>query len=368
MTTPITDDFWPVSAGEEAFLLEALAKGIGGDGEMVRRYEQGLKTHFGARHAIAASSGYGALVVALSACGLRPGDKVLLTPTCPLCTVYALTFMRLEPVFCDIRPDDFTLSLEMAERLIDSKTRAIIDIPMWGYPVAAQEVAEFARDRGLYYLLDIALAHRATLNGELLWQYADIATFSTHHSKNLVTGEGGAVLTNNQQLANRAREFTRCEYRADRPPVLNFALGGLQAALGLARLNRLADDVSHRRETMQAISQRLMNPHLEALPVIPGGEAAGTKLLVRARSGDNAQLLAWQARAGIPSDIARYNCKSLYQYPVMHEFAAACPNAEKMLASITTVPVHPQISAHEVETICALLNRFQPATAEEFPL
>ena len=365
MTFPVSDNFWPVGEGEEAYLLEALVKGIGGDSDIVRRYEQRLKTHFGARHAIAASSGYGALVVALSAFGLRPGDKVLLTPTCPLCTVYALTFMRLEPVFCDIRPNDFTLDLKMAERLIDSKTRAIIDIPMWGYPVAAQEVAEFARDRGLYYLLDIALAHRAKLNGELLWTYADMATFSTHHSKSLVTGEGGAVLTNNTRLAERAREFTRCEYRADRPPVLNFALGGLQAALGLARLGRLEDDVRHRLATMRAISERLTNPCLEPLPLVAGGEPAGTRLLVRARSGNNASLLAHQARAGIPSDIALYDCKALYQYPVMRKWAADCPNAERMLAAITTVPVHPDIHAGEVQTIVDVLNNFQPENAEE---
>lgn len=362
---PISERFSPVGEGEAAYLLEALAKGIGGEGEMVRRYEQQLKTHFGARHAVAVSSGYGALVVALSACGLRPGDKVLLTPTCPLCTVYALTFMRLEPVFCDIRPDDFTLDLDMAVRRIDSKTRAIIDIPMWGYPVAAQEVAEFARDRGLYYLLDIALAHRATLNGKLLWTYADIATFSTHHSKSLVTGEGGAVLTNNERLANRARAFTRCEYRADQPPVLNFALGGLQAALGLARLGRLADDVRHRLATMQAIGQRLSNPSLELLPVIPGGEPAGTRLLVRSRTGSNTALLAHQARAGIPSDIALYNCKALYQYPVMRERAADCPNAERMLACVTTVPVHPDIGDDEIQAIAGVLNSFQPERAEE---
>lgn len=365
MISPITDHFSPVGEDDAAYLLEALSTGIGGDGDMVRRYEQRLKSHFGARHAVAVSSGYGALVVALSALGLRPGDKVLLTPTCPLCTVYALTFMRLEPVFCDICPDDFTINLAMAEQRIDSKTRAIIDIPMWGYPVAAQAVAEFARDRGLYYLLDMALAHRAQLNGKLLWTYADMATFSTHHSKNLVTGEGGAVLTNSERLANRAREFTRCEYRADRPPVLNFALGGLQAALGLSRLNRLSDDVRHRLATMQAISQRLDNPWLEALPVIAGGEPAGTRLLVRSRTGTHAALLAHQARAGIPSDIARYNCKALYQYPVMRERAADCPNAERMLASITTIPVHPDIRDDEVQTLADVLNSFQPDNAEE---
>ncbi|QQG27851.1 DegT/DnrJ/EryC1/StrS family aminotransferase [Pectobacterium carotovorum] len=361
----IKDSFYPVGIREEAFVLAALNSGIGGRSETVHQYEQQLKTHFNAEHAIATSSGYGSLVVALSAFGLKPGDKVLLTPTCPLCTVYALTFMRLEPVFCDISPDDFTIDLDMAGRMIDDKTRAIIDIPMWGYPVDAKRVAAFARANGLYYLLDIALAHKARLDGEFLWKYADMATFSTHHSKTLVTGEGGAVLTDNDELALKAQQFTHGDFTASHNPVLNFSLSGLQAALGLARLNRLEQDVQHRLSTMQAVGTSLTNPYLELLPVISGGEPAGTKLIVRALTGNNSPLLEHQSRAGIPSDIALYNCKALYQYPVLRDKATPCPNAERMLASITTLPVHPDIRQADIAVIAAVLNRFQPEHTEE---
>ncbi|WP_225085700.1 DegT/DnrJ/EryC1/StrS family aminotransferase [Pectobacterium colocasium] len=361
----IKDSFYPVGTREEAFVLAALNSGIGGRSESVRQYEQQLKTHFNAGQAIATSSGYGSLVVALSAFGLKPGDKVLLTPTCPLCTVYALTFMRVEPVFCDISPDDFTIDLAMAERLIDDKTKAIIDIPMWGYPVDAKRVAAFARANGLYYLLDIALAHKARLDGEFLWKYADMATFSTHHSKTLVTGEGGAVLTDNDELALKAKQFTHCDFTASRNPVLNFSLCGLQAALGLARLNRLEQDVQHRLSTMQTVSTLLTNPYLEPLPIISGGEPAGTKLIVRSLTGSNAALLEHQSHAGIPSDIALYNCKALYQYPVLRDKATPCPNAERMLASITTLPVHPDIRQADIAVIAAVLNRFQPEHTEE---
>ncbi|MEI7411153.1 DegT/DnrJ/EryC1/StrS family aminotransferase [Pectobacterium aroidearum] len=361
----IKDSFYPVGTREEAFVLAALNSGIGGRSDTVRQYEQQLKTHFNAGHAIATSSGYGSLVVALSAFGLKPGDKVLLTPTCPLCTVYALTFMRVEPVFCDISPDDFTIDLAMAERMIDGKTRAIIDIPMWGYPVDAKRVAAFARAKGLYYLLDIALAHKAKLDGEFLWKYADMATFSTHHSKTLVTGEGGAVLTDNDELALKAKQFTHCDFTASRNPVLNFSLSGLQAALGLARLHRLEQDVQHRLSTMQTLGKLLTNPHLEPLPIISGGEPAGTKLLVRSLTGDNDALLEHQSRAGIPSDIALYNCKALYQYPVLRDKATPCPNAEQMLATITTLPVHPDIRQADIAVIASVLNRFQPEHSEE---
>ncbi|QDX31012.1 aspartate aminotransferase [Dickeya poaceiphila] len=360
----IKESFYPSGAGEEALMLDALKKGIRGDSEVVSTYEQQLKRHFGASEAIATSSGYGSLVVALSAMGLKPGDNVLLTPTCPLCTVYALTFLRLEPVFCDISPDDFTIDLAMAEQLINDRTKAIIDIPMWGYPVDAQRVGEFAHSKGLFYLLDIALAHKATWRGQLLWKWADMATFSTHHSKTLVTGEGGAVLTDNRELAHRARAFTQCHFN-EAQPVLNFSLSGLQAALGIARLQRLEQDVQHRLDTMQTISQRLRNPFLHPLPVLAGGEPAGTRLLIRSLTGCNKSLLAFQIQSGIPSDIALYNCKALYQYPVLHERHASCPNAERMLSSITTIPVHPEIGMPEIDTIVNVLNRFQPSDIKE---
>lgn len=360
----IRESFYPSGQGEESLVLNALERGIRGDSEAVGVYEDALGAHFGAENVIATSSGYGSLVVALSAMGLKPGDNVLLTPTCPLCTVYALTFLRIEPVFCDIRPDDFTLDLSMAEKLVNGRTRAIIDIPMWGYPVDAESVSTFARSRNLWYLLDIALAHKAIFKERLQWQWADIATFSTHHSKTLVTGEGGGILTDNAELAGRARAFIRGGFTGEKPG-LNFSLSGLQAALGKARLSRLETDVQHRRQTMRAITSRLTNPFLEALPVLPGGEPAGTRLLIRTTSGSNKSLLDHQLQAGIPSDIALYDCKALYQYPVLRDRQAACPNAERMLASLSTIPVHPEIGADEIDTIVSVLNRFRLSEQEE---
>lgn len=360
----IRESFYPSAIGEESLVLAALNDGIRGDSEAVLGYEAQLRSNFNAADAIATSSGYGSLVVALSAMGLKPGDEVLLTPTCPLCTVYALTFLRLEPVFCDIRPDDFTIDLSMAELLINERTRAIIDIPMWGYPVDAECVSEFARAHGLWYLLDIALAHKATFKEQWMWKWADMATFSTHHSKTMVTGEGGGILTDNSELAGRARAFMQ-DYLSGEKPGLNFYLSGLQAAIGTARLARLDADVRHRRQTMQIISSRISNPYLETLPVLPEGEPAGTRLLIRATSGCNKSLLDYQLQEGIPSDIALYNCKPLYQYPVYHHQYADCPNAERMLSSLTTIPVHPEIGFSEIDTIVSMLNRFQPSEKEE---
>nr|WP_244651206.1 DegT/DnrJ/EryC1/StrS family aminotransferase [Rhizobium sp. CFBP 8762] len=360
----LTDRFDPVGPNETAFLGKAIETSISGQSSIVSYYEDQLREHFGVREAIAVSSGFGALVVALSAMGLEPGDKVLLTPTCPLCTAYALTFMRLEPVFCDICRDDFSMSVDHAAFRLDSMTRAIIDIPMWGYPIAADATEKFAKEHKLQFLVDVALAHQTKLHGQFLCKYAGAATFSTHSSKNIVTGEGGVVLTDDPNLASKARKFCHPNNPQSANPGLNYALGGLQAALGVSRLPRLESDVVHRQAIMRHITNGLDNPHLEVLPITTGGTPGGTKLIVREVSGNNRQLLRHQLDHGVPSDIANYNCKPLYEYPVFYDRSVSCPNAEKMLQSITTIPVHPEVDFETANEIIEILNSYRPAVKE----
>ena len=361
----VTDDFDPRVEDERFVLDDALAHGISGRSDVVRRYELALASNFGTAEAVAVSSGFGALVVALSALGLKPGDEVVLTPTCPICTVYALTFMRLVPVFCDTRPDDFGADLDHAAALMNDRVAAMIEIPMWGYPVDARAARAFCDARGIPLIMDIALAHKARLDGRLLGSFGDVATFSTHWSKNFVTGEGGCVLSDDPSIAARARAFGYPDDPDAEAPGLNYAMAGLQAALGLARLSRLDDDIACRRETMKLLLAELDNPHLEPLPVVSGGETGGTKLLLRERSFDNRELLAHMERCGVPSDILNYRCRALYEFPVLSRFRSSCPNAEALLASITTVPVHPDLSRRQLEHIVRSLNGYCPSAATE---
>lgn len=359
----ITDDFDPRVEDERFILASALANGISGNSDSVQRYDAALSDSFGMAHAISVSSGFGALVVALSALGLRPGDKVLLTPTCPICTVYALTFMRLVPVFVDTRPDDFGMDPDHAQSLFDGQVAAMIEIPMWGYPVDAAAARSFCDARGIPLIMDIALAHKARFGGRLLGAWGDMATFSTHWSKNFVTAEGGVVLTDNADLAARARRFSRPSAGSQTALGLNYSLCGLQAALGLARLSRLDDDIARRRALMDLICAELTSPFLEPLPVVEGGESGGTKLLLRERTGDNTALLAHMAACHVPSDILNYKCRALYEFPVLAAHRSPCRNAEALLAAITTVPVHPDLSQRQLEHIVHSLNSYCPPLA-----
>lgn len=353
----IPDRFDSTSPNDERELAEALAYGLDGESQAVNKYESSLAATFDAPHAIAVSSGYAAVLVALAALDLQPGDEVLLTPTCPLCTVFALTALGVIPVFCDTRTDGFSINLDQAGSRIGPRTRAILEIPMWGYPVPAHEVGTFAREHGLAFVLDLALSHGTELFGKHLWHYADLATFSTHSSKMLVTGEGGFVLTNRADLAEAVK---RARHYGDRSEGVNYRLGGAQAALGFARLPYLANHVVHRRTLMEEISAALVNPHLEPLPILPGGRPAGVKLIVRERSGRGEALNEHLARAAIPSDIRIYNCRPLYQFPIFEHRRANCPNAASLLSSIATLPVHPDIHSIDRDHIIQTLNTYNP--------
>ncbi len=355
LATPLVDRFDPRSPSDEAEIACALAGDISGASETVRRYEHALARWFGAPYALTVSSGYAAVVVALAALNLRPGDEVLLAPTCPLCTVFALTFLGVTPVFCDTEPDSFSLNLEQARCRLSARTRAVMDVPMWGYPVRADKTADFARENHLFYVLDLALGHGIELDGRLIWNYADIATFSTHSSKILVTGEGGFVLCRRADLAERVQA---CRHYDGGCAGLNFRLGGLQAALGLSRLPALSDHIQHRRQLMHDIAVCLDNVRLSPFPQVSGGTACGVKMLIRDQAGAGEALNMHLAAHGIPSDILTYRCRPLYEFPILSEMRNYCPNATRLLSSIATLPVHPDVNATMRDRMIAALNSY----------
>ncbi|HEX2581672.1 MAG TPA: DegT/DnrJ/EryC1/StrS family aminotransferase [Dongiaceae bacterium] len=342
-------------------LVACLEGGLSGTSDTVAAYEAELAAWFDARHALAVSSGAAAVTVALAALGLKRGDEVLLTPTCPLCTVYPILNLGLVPKFCDIQPDCFSFHLEDLARSIGPRTRALIDIPMWGYPVPIIALRQFADYHELPLLLDLALCSGTEFSGRPIWSYADIATFSTHESKILSTGEGGGVLTNNALYAERGRLYSRFGGLDGVNFGLNYKMSAPQAAIGVGRLRQLAYHIKRRRENARKILDGLDNPWLEELPVVPNGRPNYLTILLRTTYADNRELIAHLATYGIPSDITTYDCKPLYLFPILASYARTCTNAERMLASITTVPCHPALGEAELAYILSALNTFRPS-------
>jgi len=354
----ISDKYRPSYEGDLDTLRNALQGGLSGTSEAVERYEADLAAWFHSRHAIAVSSGGGAISVALDAVGVGPGDEVALTPTSPLCTVYPIMAAGAVPVFVDTRAHGFGMSLEDLARVINPKLKAVIDIPMWGYPTEVDELQAFVRERGIASILDLAHAHGSTLHGKHLSHYGDISCFSTHERKLLATGEGGFMLTDRDDLAQRARAYSRFGNLNGRDFGLNYKLAALPSALGQYRLRYLREQIEARRRNAAFVLSRIRHPKVAEKRQIDGSATNYYFLNLALSFKDNGAFVDYLDANGIPSDIKRYGCKNLYEFPAVAAYRRECPNGEALLRSMTTIPVHPGLDEGALEYIAAVVNDY----------
>lgn len=348
----------PASAADAQEIARALAGSTSGTSDANLRYEAALADWFEAGFAVSTSSGTTALLAASASLGLRSGDEVILAPTAPLCTVYALLWLRLVPVFCDVRRDSFALDPDEVRRALTPRTRALLEVPMWGYPVPADELREVARSVDLPLMLDLAHGHGVRLHGRHLSAYSDVATFSTHGSKIFPTGEGGFLLTDDPEIASAARGYCQFGGLDGVHFGLNFKLSGLQAALGLARLQTFSDHLAARERNARTLLERLDHPLLAPFPVARGGEPNYFTLLLQERSGSTDRLAAHLASHGIASEIRKYRCRPLYEYPLLKGHARPCPNSAALLRSTLDVPLDPGFGPEALDRISHALSTY----------
>ena len=342
-------------------LAAALRDGLSGTAQIVADYEAAIARLYGARHVIAVSSGAAAVTAALAAIDHAPGDEVVVAPTSPICTVLPILAMHLKPVFCDVAPDSFGFDESVLRRCVGDRTRAVIEVPMWGYPVRSDRTAALLAAREIPLIQDLAHGHLTRLNGNWLAAIGDIACFSTHESKFMSTGEGGFVIVNDDDRAARVRAYTRFGNLSGESVGLNLKLGGLQAALGLARSHQLLLHREARLAQRAALLARLNNAAFRELPIVPDGEVNGHALLLQAVTDDGRKLVHYQQAHGIPSDVGKYDNRPLFELPLLAGYARPCPNAARLLRSLTTVPLHPELTEPDLDYIAGVLNGYVPA-------
>jgi len=177
-------------------------------GPNVSMLEEEVASTCGAKHGIAVNSGTDAIVIALAACGIGPGDEVITTPFTFVATAEAIMIVGARPVYVDIDPDTFNLNASLIEPAITHKTRAILPVHLYGQCADIEQMESIARKHGLKLVADGAQAIGATHKNRGIGGYGDAATLSFYPTKNLGgCGDGGMVLTNSQEVAERARSF-----------------------------------------------------------------------------------------------------------------------------------------------------------------
>jgi len=266
---------------EAELVLECLRSGwISSAGKFIDDFEQRWAAYCGRRYGIAVSNGTAALQVALACTGLKPGDEVILPSFTIISCALAVIYNGGVPVLVDCDPRTWCMDVDQVKRKITQKTGAIMPVHIYGHPVDMDPLIDLAKAHNLAVIEDAAEAHGAEyLSGKNTpapaWRrcgsFGDMSCFSFYANKLVSTGEGGMVLTDDPALADRARSFRNLCFQPDRRFYheelgFNFRLTNLQAALGVAQLERMEQIVARKRSMGQTYNGLLEDLDCLKLP------------------------------------------------------------------------------------------------------
>ena len=246
-----------IGAREEELVLEALRSGTLGLGPFLRRFERDFAAFAGTSHATAVSSGTAGLHLAVRLAGIGPGDEVITSPTSFVASANSILYERGTPVFADIDPGSFNIDPDAIEAAITPRTRAILPVHIFGYPCEIDRINEIAARHGLAVIEDAAEAVGSLAKGRRVGTHGNPAIFAFYPNKQITTGEGGMVTTDDadvqaglQSLTNQGRADTGQWLEHDRLGY-NYRLDELSAAVGVAQVERI-DEILARRAAVAA--------------------------------------------------------------------------------------------------------------------
>jgi perosamine synthetase len=232
----------------------------------VESFETAFASHVGVRFAIATSSCTGALHLALAALGIGSGDEVIVPEITWVATANAVAYTGASPVFCDVEPDTWCMAPDSFEAQITPRTRAVIPVHLYGHPARMNRIVAIARKYNLQIVEDAAPAVGAEFQGKRVGTFGDFAAFSFQGAKLLVTGEGGMLVTDNPELYAKARSFADQGRRTGTFWIerrgWKYKMSSLQAALGLAQLDRVEEFIEAKR--------RIFSWYASGLADVPG--------------------------------------------------------------------------------------------------
>jgi dTDP-4-amino-4,6-dideoxygalactose transaminase len=242
----------PVLGAEERDnLAEVLDSGRFLQGPFVEEFERKWAEYVGTDHAVAVSNGTVALQLSLNALGLQPGDEVIVPSLSFGSTATAVVHQACVPVFADVERETYNLDPDDLERCLTDRTEAVIPVHLYGHPAEMDEILAFADEHDLAVVEDAAQAHGATYRGETVGSIGDVGCFSFYATKNVTTGEGGIVTTDDDELAEELRLLRSHGMRNRDDHVTlgyNHRMNELQGAIGAEQVERLPEFNRKRRE------------------------------------------------------------------------------------------------------------------------
>jgi perosamine synthetase len=333
-----------------------LTHGLGA-GPKVTEFEKAFAGFVKARYAVAMNTGTAALHSALVAAGVKAGDEVVLPSFTFVATAEVVVMIGAKPVFVDVDPNTYTVSPKAIEKAITKKTEALMPVDLYGLPADMRPIREIADKHGLRIVEDAAQAHGATYHGKPPGALADAACWSFYGSKNMTTGEGGMLTTNDDEMAETPR-YMRSHGEKEKYMSLllghNYHMPEIQAAIGCEQLKKLPKFVARRRKNAKRLSQILEKTKKLQLPNEPKGFKCGYYLYTaRLKSANRAKrdkLVGALKQKGIGAFVCYVH--PIHLMPYYRKFGKnKLPITEKASEQVFSLPVHPGVSTEQIEFI-----------------
>jgi len=345
---------------EKRAVLEVLTSGNLAQGKKVEEFEKSFAGYIGTEHAIAANNGTAALHAALLACGIKGGDEVITTPFSFIATANCILYCGAKPKFADIDEKTFNISPEKIEEKITKKTKALLIVHIYGLPCEMESMLEICEERDLLLIEDACQAHGAEYKGKKAGSFGDAACFSFYPTKNMTTGEGGMITTNDREIAETARLLrehgAKVRYLHE---ILgyNYRMTDIAAAIGIEQLKKLDKMNERRRANAEIYSKELKNLKGLTLPFAPSyAKHVFHQYTIRINKNSKLtrdQLAQELKNNGIATGIHYHlpiHLQPLYK-KMLKLRAGAFPASEKAAKEVLSLPVHQSLKEEEVKYI-----------------
>jgi dTDP-4-amino-4,6-dideoxygalactose transaminase len=343
----------------ERLVIEVIRSGMLAQGPMVARLERDFAEFIGVKHAVAVNNGTTALVAAVQALDLKPGDEVVTSPFTFVATLNAILEAGAVARFADIREDDFNVDPDALAAAIGPKTKVLMPVHLYGQPADMDRITPLARQHGLALIEDTAQSHGATIGGRAAGSFG-IGTFSFYGTKNITTGEGGMITTDDDGIADTLRVLRNQGMRQRYQYELaghNYRLTDLQAALAVPQLARYDEVVKRRKDNAARLTDGLTGvPGLRLPAELPGRSHVWHQYTVQVTEDaalTRDEVVQALTERGIGCGV--YYPKVVYDYDCYRAHpnvvADPAPVAERVARRCLSLPVHQYLTSDEVTTI-----------------
>lgn len=356
----------PIVGSEEIKAVEdVLGSGMLVQGEAVKRFEDAFSSYLGVKNSIAVSNGTVALDLALKALNLQPQDEVISPAFTFIATANSILYQGIKPVFADIDERTFNIDPEDLLEKITPRTRAVIGVHLYGQPFDVDAIRQICDDNNIMLIEDSAQAHGAEYDGAKVGSFG-MGCFSFYPTKNMTTGEGGMITTNDDAIAARLRLLRNHGDTGKYNHVLvgyNYRMMNLQGAMGLVQLRKL-DEFNRKRINNAEYLSKSIKINGVSLPFkAENVRHVYNQYVIKVEDDfpvSREKLMDYLQSKGIGSAV--HYPKPIYRQPIYRELGLdkkICPAAEDVSKKVMSLPVHPSLAQEDLEYIAAAMNGFE---------